>query len=363
MALETKTTWARLRVGLMAIVALVILGVLVYLLSGSAGLFKSHVLLYTFFNNSGAIAAGSPVRLNGILIGKVTHVDLTGSNAPGRVVKLTLEVDSDFIPQIPDDSQSETAQLNLLGTKYVNIAKGKSSRPIQPGAEIKSAETAELQDWLKQGNVLIGGMQDILAKVNVLLADIQSGKGSIGKLLVDETLYNKIISITDQVQKLTETLNSNRGIGKLINDEALYNDVRGTVARINNLMDGIDQGQGTIGKFIKDPALYDQGVGAIADTRKAIANIDKLIAGLEAGEGSAGKLLKSNELHDQIKGTIGRLDSMLDKINNGQGTLGQLLVNPSLYESLDGTTREMNGLMKDFRKNPKKFLTIQLKLF
>ena len=60
---------------------------------------------------------------------------------------------------------------------------------------------------------------------------------------------------------------------------------------------------------------------------------------------------------------MGRLDTLLDKVNGGQGTLGQLLVNPSLYETLDSTTKEMNGLMKDFRSNPKKFLRIQLKLF
>ena len=38
-------------------------------------------------------------------------------------------------------------------------------------------------------------------------------------------------------------------------------------------------------------------------------------------------------------------------------------MNPSLYESLDGTTREVHGLLKDFRANPKKFLTIKLALF
>jgi phospholipid/cholesterol/gamma-HCH transport system substrate-binding protein len=58
-----------------------------------------------------------------------------------------------------------------------------------------------------------------------------------------------------------------------------------------------------------------------------------------------------------------KLDSILDKINSGQGTIGQLLVNPQLYESLDGTTREMQGLLKDFRANPKKFLRIKLGLF
>jgi phospholipid/cholesterol/gamma-HCH transport system substrate-binding protein len=60
---------------------------------------------------------------------------------------------------------------------------------------------------------------------------------------------------------------------------------------------------------------------------------------------------------------MSRLDNVLDKINTGEGTVGQLLNNPALYESMDNTMREMQGFMKDFRANPKKFLTIQLKLF
>jgi phospholipid/cholesterol/gamma-HCH transport system substrate-binding protein len=363
MALETNTTWARLRVGLMSIVALVILGVLTYLISGSAGLFKKKVPLYTYFNSSGAIAPGSPVRLNGILIGKVKNVELTGSSEPGRVVKLTMEVDNDFIPQIPDDSKSETAQLNLLGTKYVNIAKGKSSRPIQPGAEIKSSETPGMEEWLKQGNVLIGGMQDILGKVDAMLGDIQAGKGNLGKLIKDEALYNQVLAITTQIQKLAETLNSSRGIGKFINDDALYTDVRGIIARMGNLMDGIEQGQGTLGKFVKDPALFDESVKAIADVRKSLDQVNTLMADVNAGKGSAGKLLKSDELHNALLNSMAKIDALIEKVNNGPGSISMLLNDPSLYQNIDGLTREMNGLMKDFRKNPKKFLTIQLKLF
>ncbi len=363
MPLEHKTTWARLRVGIMAIVALIILGVLIVLLSGSNGFFKKEVVLYTYFNNSGAIAKGSPVRLNGILIGQVTAVDLTGSTDPGRIVKLTLEIDSSFLPQIPEDSKAETAQLNLLGTKYVDVAKGKSPKPIQPGAEIKSAETPGLEDWMKQGNVLIGGMQDILTRVNAMLGDIQSGKGSIGKVLYSDDLYNQVMSITKQIQKLTETFNSDRGIGKFINDDALYTDIRGTIARINNLVDGVEQGQGTLGKFVKDPGMYDDARGLIADFRKSTATLQQLLEDLQAGKGTAGKLLKSDELANELKGTMTRVDAILEKINNGQGSLGQLMNNPSLYENLDGATREMHGLMKDFRANPKKFLRIKLSLF
>jgi phospholipid/cholesterol/gamma-HCH transport system substrate-binding protein len=76
-----------------------------------------------------------------------------------------------------------------------------------------------------------------------------------------------------------------------------------------------------------------------------------------------GKLLKSDDLHNQLQATMGRLDMLLDKVNSGQGTIGQLLVNPSLYQNLDSTTREINGLMKDFRADPRKFLRIKLAIF
>ncbi len=88
-----------------------------------------------------------------------------------------------------------------------------------------------------------------------------------------------------------------------------------------------------------------------------------VLTGIQEGKGTAGKLLKSDELHTQIAGLIKRIDTTVEKLNTGQGTIGQLLVNPQLYESLNGVSKEMHGLMKDFRANPKKFLHIKLGLF
>lgn len=109
--------------------------------------------------------------------------------------------------------------------------------------------------------------------------------------------------------------------------------------------------------------MYNDAQATIADLRKTIAQGTQLLADINAGKGSAGKLLKTDDLANQLHDTIARLDSLLDKVNNGQGTIGQLLVNPSLYESLDGTSREITGLLKDFRSNPKKFLHIKIGLF
>jgi phospholipid/cholesterol/gamma-HCH transport system substrate-binding protein len=94
-----------------------------------------------------------------------------------------------------------------------------------------------------------------------------------------------------------------------------------------------------------------------------MAELRSLTEDLNAGKGTAGKLLKDDELHLRIQSTITKLETTLDKINSGQGTLGQLMVNPSLYDSLTGSTQELQSLLKDFRANPKKFLSIKLGLF
>jgi phospholipid/cholesterol/gamma-HCH transport system substrate-binding protein len=358
MATTSKSKWAQLKVGLMAIIALLILAFLIVLMSGVNPLFRRTTDVYTYLGDSVAMTEGAtPVRLNGILIGKVKKIELSGSSEPGRVVKLTLSIYDDSLPLVPVDSQAKLAQQNLLGSRYVNIKKGTSSQTIQAGAEIASADTPEIEDLFQQGSSTLAALQKIMDRVNGIIDDIQGGKGTIGALLVDKTLYNRAVDIVDDVKKLTTALNApDSTIGRLIHEDTMYQDVRGTVGKINTLLDGLNAGQGTAGKLLKDDVLYNELHATIGDVRETIGKINK-------GDGTVSKLLNSSELHDQLVTSMGKLDSVLDKVNNGDGTIGRLMNDPSLFESLDGTSRDLQGFIKEFRANPKKFLTITVKFW
>jgi len=357
MALQTKKRWAQLKVGLLAIFALALLAFLIFLMTSSTGLFTKRSNVYTFLDDSAAIAVSAPVRLNGITVGRIANIGLSGSSQPNRIVRVTLEVDNAYFPSIPVDSQAAIAAENLLGTKYINIKKGRSQATVQPGAEIKSLDTREFDDVVQQGYSTLASLNGIFKKLDGILDQLQAGNGTIGELLSNDELYKKVVGIVDETHRVIAALDSQEGtLGKLMHDDSLYTDLRGTLARVNTLTDGLQQGDGTLGKLLKDPALYN-------DTRATIADVRQLLAGINQGQGTVGKLLKSDDLHNQLQATMGRLDTLLDKINSGQGTIGQLLVNPSLYQNLDSTTREINGLMKDFRANPKKFLRIKLAIF
>lgn len=358
MASTSKTSWAQLKIGLVAIVALAILLYFIILKTGTNPLFRETRDLYVYFDDSFAMTAGAtPVRLNGILVGKVSKIDLTGSTEPNRAVRLTLALDQESLARIPVDSSAGLAQQNILGARYLNIKRGKSAQTIQEGGEIPTQDTVELQDMLDQSQTTLAALQSILQRVEGIVIQIEDGQGNIGKFLKDETLYNNLVKATEEMDKLVINLNNpNSTFGRLINEDDLYADIRGTMTKVNAVIDGLNAGEGTLGKLLKDQSLHDDLRDTIGDLRETLRLVNQ-------GDGTVGRLLTTPTLHVRLEETMTRLDNILDKVNSGEGTLGQLLLNPSLYESLDGTTREVQSLMKDFRANPKKFLTIQLKLF
>lgn len=346
-----------MKVGLMALAAMILLAILIILLTGTKGLFVPKARIYTYMDDSAALATGAPVRLNGIVIGNVGKVELSGERAPRRTVRIEMLVVETRLREIPVDSEAAISAENVLGTKYINIKMGKSPQKVRPGGEIPSKDVSEFDEVVQSGYDVMVAARSLLKRIDGVVNELEAGKGTIGKLLVDDKLYNNLNATVSEVQKVTAAISSGQGtIGRLLQDDTLYQDLRSTVRRLDTLLEGVERGEGTAGKLIKDPALYD-------DARKTVAELKRLTEDLNAGKGTAGKLLKDDELHQRIRDTVAKLETTLDKINTGQGTLGQLLVNPSLYESLNGASQELNGLMKDFRANPRKFLRIKLAIF
>jgi phospholipid/cholesterol/gamma-HCH transport system substrate-binding protein len=354
----TKIRWSKLRVGIVFITACVILFVLVFLLTSSkGGLFKHNVPLRTYMEDASGLSDGTAVRLNGITIGYLDRLELTGSRDPKRAVQFAMMVQPEYLPQIPVDSVVGIGAANLLGDKFLNITRGQSPEHVNPGAELKPLESQDIPELLKQMATLLSTFQTSVNRVDSLLAGVEAGKGNLGKLLKDEGLYNTINAITAEGQKLLVDIRTGNGtLTKLIYDDKLYQEARAPLQRVDAILAEIQSGQGTIGKAIKDPALFDEA-------KQTIAELNKLMADVNAGKGSAGKLVKDEELYRQAIVLVNRLDDTLQKISAGQGTVGQLLVNPQLYDTLNSTTAEAQLLVKDIRANPKKFLSMTLKIF
>jgi phospholipid/cholesterol/gamma-HCH transport system substrate-binding protein len=355
---KEKVNIAQLKVGILGIVALSCIALLVFLLTGNMHWFQKEIPLHMYTSDAAGLVKGAPVRINGIQAGKVDNVGLSGETNPARIIKVDFHVDEDMLKQIPSDSLGSISSDNLLGsTKFLQISKGTSPTVVQSGATIKAVDTKQFDQLVAQGFGILDSLQATVGKIQNIVGDVESGKGTIGRLLVDPTLANSLQSTVSQVQLLVTTLNSKTGtVGHLINDNEFYDQLREVVTRIDQLTAGLQQGQGTLGLFLKDPKMYN-------DLDNSVLQINTILADLNAGRGTAGQLLKSDKLARQLSTSLDKVNLTLDKVNSGQGTIGQLLVNPALYEESTGTMRELHDTLRDFRANPKKFLSIKLHIF
>jgi phospholipid/cholesterol/gamma-HCH transport system substrate-binding protein len=357
MPTRAKIRWSQLKVGIVAFVAMVIVAVLIFLLTGTRSLFETRDTMRTYMANASGMTASTPVRLNGILIGAVENIRLSGSADPRRAVEFTLGIQGKYLKDIPEDSTAAIGAANLLGNKFIDITKGHSVRPVAPGGELRSLQTQDIPELMAQSANLINTLQDISQRLDSMLADIDRGKGNLGKLLRDEELYKRLNDIAAQGQQLLVDVRSGQGtLSKLIYDDHLYQEIRAPIQRIDAMLADLQQGQGTAGKLLKDPQVYDQA-------RETLAEMRRLTQDLNAGKGTAGKLLKDDQLYKQLNELTAKLDSTIDRINSGQGTVGQLMVNPQMYDAMNSAMREFQALAKDMRANPKKFLSLKLAIF
>jgi phospholipid/cholesterol/gamma-HCH transport system substrate-binding protein len=354
---RSRVRWAQLKVGVVAFTAIVIIAVLIFLLTSSKGIFTRNALLITYMANAAGITSGAPVTLNGITVGYLESVRLTNSTNPQRAVEFDMEVNEKYLVDIPVDSTVTIVSTSIVGAKYLNITRGTSREHVRPGDQLSGVGTQDVQELMATMAGLLQSFQDIVNRANNLLAGVEQGKGTIGKFVVDNELYNRFTAIEDAAEKLLNAARTGGGtLSKLIYDPSLYNDMQAPIQRIDAILADLQAGRGTAGKIMTDPALYDQATQIATELRA-------LVADLNAGKGTAGQLLKNDQIAQRAGELLAKLNTTLDKIDAGQGTIGQLLVNQQLYESLNGATREFQDLAKDIRANPKKFLRIRLALF
>jgi phospholipid/cholesterol/gamma-HCH transport system substrate-binding protein len=195
----------------------------------------------------------------------------------------------------------------------------------------------------------------------------------------------------DQTNTLLEGVNQGRGtLGKLVTDDALYRQFDEFVDSAEALTHAINSGRGTIGRLINDPAAarsleasldnlqmvtarLRSGEGSLGQllnsdalsksVTSATANLDAITGRINKGEGTAGKLISDAELYNRLNSMADRLDKVAASLNQGEGTAGQLLHDKQLYENMNNTISEVHNLVKDIRADPKKYLNVRVSIF
>jgi phospholipid/cholesterol/gamma-HCH transport system substrate-binding protein len=338
--------WSELKIGIVAVAAIVLTIMIVIAVGGQGGFAWERYELKTKFKNVQGLKSGAIVRVAGVDVGKVTSVDFAGAD-----VQVTLEVNEEHKSRITDQSRASIGSLSLLGEPIIEISPQSAGTPLKDGDFIQSARTpGQITDVAENATVT-------LEETTALIKDIRAGKGTIGKLFADDQMYREMNQLVSSAETVAASINRGNGtLGLLIRDPAIYKQANTALANLQEMTRRINAGEGSLGKLLRDEELAKS-------MSSASANLDQVTGRLSRGEGTAGKLLTDQELYDRFNSIAQRIDRVSARLEQGQGSAGQLLHDKQLYENMNGAANELKGLIADIRKDPKKYLNVRVSIF
>lgn len=346
MARTHSLAWSQLKIGILAVGALGLATMLILAVGGQGGFAWQRYALKTKFTDIAGLKTGAVVRVAGVDVGKVTDVAFIGTE-----VEVVLEVNESMQERITENSRASIGALSLLGEPLIAISPSGEGRRLEDGDFIQSTRAA-------------AGIADMAAPVSAgveeatkLIQDIRAGKGTVGKLMTDDTAYREFNALLASTESVVAGINRGEGTaGKLLRSDAAYVQFNSALANLNEMTRRIRAGEGSLGKLLQDDALAKS-------LSQTAGNFEQISGKINAGQGTAGKLLNETVIYDRLDGITLRMDKLMAAIEGGQGTAGLLVKDKQLYDNMNGAANELKSLIADIRKDPRKYLNVRVSIW
>ena len=277
----------------MAIVSIAVLYLGVDFLKGTDFL-ASNNYYFTRFNDVGGLNIGNPVMVNGFAVGKVDAIYFEAHEKGNLTVKMAV---AKRVP-VTEGTQAFLGSTDLLGGKMI-------------GLRLPQGETEELANKSFLPSFIEADLMSQLGdKASPIFKDLDTTFGLINQTLRDFTHTQKKLNATlDQFSQSAATLN-----GLLADNRA---SVAASANNIKQLTSNFIQTEKKLGELASSlnnvaDTLEKAKLGqTIQQANVAMANLNKTLAGIERGEGTMGKLMKNDSLYNKMNSATQSLDELL----------------------------------------------------
>lgn len=260
------------------------------------------------------------------------------------------------VPNLTPDSFIQTAEqpdLSAMMQKLDNAAAGIENLTKSFSGDSIQNVLGPMTDFLKQNNpkltAIFGNLQTVSDR-------IAKGEGTIGKLISDDALYTSTLKTVDTLNKTAadaQTLLADAK-GAIVEVKTAFSDAKGMMTDVKGAI-------GDVKGFMTDArgavtnvqTMFGDARLAIGDARTALGNandamlsakqtVTNLQADLQAGRGSLGKLLKDEALYTETTLAMSNLREIMQKINQGQGSVGKFVNDDSLFKNAKMTLQKLD---------------------
>lgn len=273
------------RVGLFVLLGMAVVMTVIFMLGSEGRLFERRYTLYTKFKDISGLRVGAPVQLAGLNVGMVDEINFSKSLEEKEII-IEMGVNRNFQDRIRADSVASINTQGLLGDKFVFVSVGTENQPVLEDAEfIHSEETTPIFALAEKAGKILDDIGAASKSIRGMLTSVEGDKGGDLK------------GILQSLRATLDRVKTGPGLA-----HALIYDPKGkqVISSLNNALNAFsDVAEGPEGK---------QAKGMIANLRQASADLKEILGGIRRGEGTIGKLIRDPEIYNDLRTLLGKAD-------------------------------------------------------
>jgi len=294
-----KIKWGNLWVGIIVTCAMALL-LYSSFQGGGTSIFESKNTLTVYFQSVNGLVKGAPVWLGGVEVGNVKSIAFVNLDARRRI-EAVIRIRASVWEFLTEGTAVKLGTIGFLGDKYVEIIPGPTGKSlIAPGSVVPTIDEGGLEQLIVKMSGMTGSIASLLCNLRDISRKVADGQGSLGRLVADSMLYVNLVEALDRVsnvmaafqkndntiwadlsstlenaRRLTDKIDSGQGsLGRLLQSDTLYANLVRSTARLDSILTKIDRGEGSGGALVNDPKLYEE-------VREMMTRVNNLIADIE----------------------------------------------------------------------------------
>lgn len=189
-----------LKVGIFIFIGIVILSVIIFSVGNFYTLKRGYTMdiLFSFANG---VSVGAPVRYAGVEVGEVQDIEVYFDEKENRpMVRMLVWISQNT--WVNEDAKATINTLGLLGEKYLEIMPGtKERRLLQKGDTLRGHDPISTEELTRETRKTLAKIDSMVESINDVMEDIKQGKGTLGRLMTDDKLYNDIDEMILDIKK------------------------------------------------------------------------------------------------------------------------------------------------------------------
>ena len=217
------------KVGLFVFAAFVVLAFIVFSISDFYS-FSPGYHLKIIFSSAGGIDVGSPVRLAGVSVGEVQKVTVSINEAEQKTQAELLVWVKDFA-KLEEDASAYINTSGLIGEKYLEIVPGsRGARLLKDGEMLRGQDSVAVTQFMNTGYEVVAQLNKTISAIHSIVADEETRAALKGAVANSQEVTASLKKLLDNTNLLVERINRGEGtIGRFLVEDEIYRDVQATV--------------------------------------------------------------------------------------------------------------------------------------